>query len=327
MSLSFKKYFLLFILPIVFGCDRVTSNNFNDDGLPPAVPANLNIFYAQDGTIGLEWKRNSEVDLKGYNIYRSINDTANFIKIYFTSSDYFYNDSLYYDSTYYYYISAVDNENKESRRSNIVSEKPINYKAPDTPRNLEINARNWIDSISIFLKWDANFESDVAGYLVFRSESPDFNPDNNTFIGNTKVNSFTDKNNLELYKIYYFKIKAIDKGGLESNSSLQVSDLILGTPKILFPKDNSTVNYFTNFLITALPFPTRYKIVVQTNQYFGEIWSKEFESSVVNDTISISFDANYITANTIYYWRIATYSANSLEPNSITNLFSFIIKQ
>jgi hypothetical protein len=326
MYLNYKFYFCALLIPFLYGCDRVTSSNGTDDNLPPAIPVNLQVFFAQDGTIGIEWKSNNEYDIKGYNIYRSINDTLHFSNIYFTENNYFYDDTLSYDTTYYYCITAVDNEDMESNRSIIIFIQPINFNPPTTPDNLEINARNWQDSISIYLKWSPNPESDIAGYEIFRSESSDFIPDSSNMIGLSKNTFYADNKNLELYKNYFYKIRALDNGGLGSNYSQEISDLILEIPEIYYPEDKSVVHYFYNFKIKALSVRATYKIIVQTNEYFGEIWSKEIESTVAEDTLSIPFDINYINYDTPYYWRIITYS-NSTEPNSISKLHSFIIKQ
>jgi hypothetical protein len=325
MFLKFKKYYPLLLLPVIFGCDRVTSNN-SDSGLPPAVPVNLQVFFAQDGTIGFEWKSNVEINLTGYNIYRSINDTLKFIKIYFTNQNYFFDDSLSYDTTYYYYITAIDDQNRESDRSVIISAEPINYSPPSSPVNLSINARNWLDNISVFLKWNPNPESDIAGYQIFRSQNQNFTPDSSSLIGYAKTNSYSDKQNLELYQNYYYLIIAIDKGGMKSDPSNEVTDYILGIPEIYYPMDNSTVPYFENFKIKSLAVPASYQIVVQTNEYFGEIWNNEISSSVINDTIYIPFNIDYLDSDVPYYWRVITFS-NSTEPNSISPLYSFTVMQ
>ena len=326
MFSKFKIYYPLLLLPLIFGCDRVTSNNYNDSGLPPAVPVNLQVFFHQDGTIGFEWKSNVEINLVGYNIYRSINDTLKFINIYFTSQNYFFDDSLSYDTTYYYYITAIDDQNRESDRSIIISAKPINYSPPSSPLNLSINARNWMDDISIYLKWAPNPESDIAGYQIFRSENQNFTPDSSNIVGFTSTINYSDKKNLQLYKNYFYIIKAVDKGGLKSDPSQEVVDIILGIPEVYYPMDNSVVQYFDNFEVKSLAVPAIYQIVVQSNEYFDEIWNNEISSSVINDTIYVPFNIDYINTDVPYYWRIITYS-NSSDPNSISPLYSFTIKQ
>lgn len=328
MYFRFKKYFhILLIITLFAGCERPTSSDSGNDDLPPSAPNGVNIFYAQDGTVGIEWLLNNEYDVKSYKIYRSLNDSLHFKMLSASSSDYFIDDSLEYNTTYFYYVTAIDNSNNESEPSKIINAKPENVKAPRAPTYLEINARNWLDSISIYLKWKSNAEGDISHYDIYRSTIEDFTPDSTTLIGFSETNSYDDKNNLKFYERYYYKIIAVDKGNLKSTASEEIYDVIYAIPKVIYPLDNSVTQYFNYFRIEAVAMPAKYKIVLQTNEYFGEIWTKEFESNVVNDTVSILFDASYIELNTNYYWRIITYSENSLQPNSISRLYKFSLKE
>ena len=53
--------------------------------MPPAKPINLNGFNASKGTVNLSWNRNTEIDLKGYNVYKDgvwiSTDIKNFITV------------------------------------------------------------------------------------------------------------------------------------------------------------------------------------------------------------------------------------------------------
>jgi hypothetical protein len=328
MYFRFKKLcFFLIITALIAGCDRQSSSVNENDELPPSVPAGVNIFYSQDGTIGIEWILNNEYDIKSYQVYRSINDSLHFRLIASAYSDYFIDDSLEYDTTYFYFVTALDKHNNESGPSKLLSATPVNKKNPGKPAYPEINARNWLDSISIYLSWVANPESDISHYEIHRSEQKDFTPGNETLVGTSETNYYQDKSDLKFYFYYYYKIIAVDKGNLKSTASDENFDLIFEIPQLLYPTDKSLVNYFNYFLIKAVAVPAKYKIVLQTNEYFGEIWTKEFDSNIVNDTISILFDASYIELYKDYYWRIITYSGNSIQPNSISRLYRFTLKE
>lgn len=321
------KYFIMFGLILsIAGCDRKSQITEPDEELSPAVPSGLRIYSANDGLIGLEWLLNNEANLKGYNLYRSINDTTGFIFIGFTSEDYFIDDSLNYDSTYYYYIKAIDFDNQESSASITVAGTPLNKLTPFAPRDLQVNARNWDNRQEIFLWWARGRESDLKGYNIYRSLNSSFTADSSTFHDFTTTSNYTDKKGLEQYQIYYYKISALDNGGLESNTGNEVSDLILEAPVLIFPVDKSQVDYFEKFKVMTVDIPAVYKIILQSNQFFGEVWSSEFRSSVTNDTVDVNLSYRYLERNKTYYWRVVTYSENSAEPNSISNLFSFTIK-
>ncbi len=328
-----KKNFLrnagsifVLILFLFSGCDRLINTNQTDSGIPPAVPVGIKVAFATDGEVALVWQSNSEADLGGYNIYRST-DSTNFILIGSSSYNYYYDDSLQYNTTYYYKITAFDIWNNESLPTNIVSAKPINRYAPLAPIGLSVNARNYQGNLSVYLSWNPNLETDIAGYNIYRSTSQTFNADSVTLIGFSNDINFTDTLNLSLYTTYYYKIKAVDNGGLIGPESNQVSDEILGISQLVFPGNNSEVNYFSNFIIKAIGVPADYKIVVQDNMFYGEVWSNNFHSSVVNDTIAVNFNPTYINTNVPYYLRIITFSDGGNEPNSVSPLYKFIIKQ
>lgn len=324
-SLTLSLFFLS-LMAFLYGCKRDTSVTEPDTGLPPAVPSGLMVVAAHDGSVLIDWRPNQEANLQGYNLYRGVNDSLSFKKILFTTDSYFLDDSLSYDSTYYYKVSALDDNGKESERSYFVKARPVNINAPLTPSSLEINARNWLDSLSVFLKWQPNSEGDILNYEVYRSETSNFTPSKDNLVGTALGPSFLDKTGLKPYVNYYYRILAVDKGGLKSNPGSEVSDMILGVPEAIFPKNGSLVDYFDNFVIKAVSIPAHYKIILQSNEYFGEIWSRDFTSSKTNDTILVKLDAVQLNTNTDYYWRIVTFTDDNSEPNSVSALNKFTIR-
>lgn len=310
---------------IYIGCERPTDANQKDDGIPPAVPGGVQISYASDGEILIEWIPNSEVDLKGYNVYRKTSN-SDFEVLAFTTKSYWFDDSLSYDENYSYRISALDIWGGESQMSTEVSATPSNQFPPAKPRYLNINARNWEGKLSIFLSWEPNNESDVAGYKIYRSLNSSFTADSITLAGYTSDNQFNDTANISIYKDYYYKIRAADKGGLLSDESSTVNDQVYEMIDQIFPANDSLVNFFNYFIIKTVKVPANYKIIVQTNEYFGEFWSKDFFSSAVDATIQVEFNPPYLYPYTYYYWRVITFSNNSSEPNSISPLHKFKVK-
>jgi hypothetical protein len=313
------------VILLIYGCQRDTPSDITGNGLPPAVPTNVKIYSAYDGEIEIVWHANTEIDLKGYNIYRST-DSTNFDLIDFSDQNYYLDDSLNYTTRYYYRITSLDIENRESEPSSVVSAEPINIYRPFTPRFLTINARNWIGNISVYLSWDPGYETDIAGFKIYRSTVTGFDADSSTLVGFSNTPDYSDTSGLILLTPYYYRIKAVDKGNLESNPTYEVNDLILPIPNAVSPIGNVRTNILT-FKFIALPVPATYKVSLQTNPYFGEFWSKEISTNTVNDTISINFDGNYIDYNVDYYWRISTYTINDSDPNSISQLFNFMLLQ
>jgi fibronectin type 3 domain-containing protein len=107
------------------------SNNSNEvfatptDTTPPLAPTGLSA-TAGDRTVSLNWNDNSEADLDGYNVYRSMTSGSGYVQIngsLLSSSDYTDN-SVTNGTTYYYVVTAVDILSNESNGSNEVSETP-----------------------------------------------------------------------------------------------------------------------------------------------------------------------------------------------------------
>ncbi|RPI75259.1 MAG: hypothetical protein EHM47_03090 [Ignavibacteriales bacterium] len=297
----------------------------DDPGIPPAVPTGLRVYYASDGEITIDWRSNSEPGIKGYNIYRRTEFTEP-VMIAFADDNFFFDDSLEYDTTYFYKVRAINLWDIESGFSDEISATPVNRYNPLRPFGIEINARNWNGDISVYLNWVQNEETDIESYNVYRSTSAGFAADSTNFIGFTNRADFTDTLNLEFYLNYYYKVKAKDKGGLLSNETSDVNDLILEIPEVIFPADNVTVEFFNQFIITAIDVPTNYRIGLQTNKFFDEIWSTTVSSSIVNDTLKIDFNPPPLQVNKVYYWRVSTYSGNSSDPNSISRLYSLTFR-
>ena len=325
--LSKKNILILSSSVFLFcGCSRQLNLNQPDNRLPPAAPEGLEVYSASDGEIILDWHANNDNTVNGYNIYRS-SDSVNFNFINFTQNNYYYDDSLEYNIEYKYYITAVNIFNRESAQSDTVAGMPVNRYSPSTPYGLKINARNWDNMKSVYLQWQPNFESDVRRYNIYRSIEPGFTADTTSYIGFSSAVNYSDTLNLSIYTVYYYRIKAVDNGGLKSSESSQVNDQIFPVPQLIFPADGSSQNYFSQFLIQALQVPATYQVVVQTNQYFGEFYNNQIYSTVTNDTLAIDFSPVYLYGNITYYWRVITFSNSSGQANSISPLYSFTLVQ
>ncbi len=320
--------FISVVLLLIFteGCGRETTINQPDDGLPPAVPTNLSVYSASDGEVVLDWDKNSEIDLKGYNIYRKVNGDSSFTFLAFTNDNYYYDDSLNYNLSYSYEVTAIDMGGLESKPSKIVSAVPANKYRPQVPKNLIVNARNYDGKIYIYLSWQSNYESDIAHYNIYRSPSPGFTPDNSNLIGSAVNNNFSDTAGIHIYQNFYYKIKAVDNGGLVSDAGSEEYDMPFPTPEVITPAERGYTGYFSYFELKELKYAAKYQIVVQSNPYFGELWNKTIYTEQTNDTLAIKFDPKYIFSDTPYYWRVITYSNSNSEPNSISRLYKFIIK-
>ncbi|MBE0432102.1 fibronectin type III domain-containing protein [candidate division WOR-3 bacterium] len=86
------------------------------DSEPPAVPRGLRSITG-DGEVLLVWYENTEHDLAGYRIYRSLQPLGLYYEIAETNLDYFLDYGLINGQTYYYAVTAFDHAGNESEFS------------------------------------------------------------------------------------------------------------------------------------------------------------------------------------------------------------------
>ncbi len=83
------------------------------DNEPPAVPRGLHSITG-DEEVMLIWYENTEPDLAGYRVYRSLTPSGYYYEIGQTNLDYFLDFGLLNGQTYYYAIVAFDYDGNES---------------------------------------------------------------------------------------------------------------------------------------------------------------------------------------------------------------------
>ena len=201
------------------------------DMFPPDAPKNLQS-ETGPGFINLTWDNNTESDLKGYFIQRSLNDEDN-------SDNHFINinseptiENLFSEklsknvrNKFVYRIIAVDTSFNRSKPS-------INSLAqmPDVtpPNHPVIKSINFKDKMMV-IYWIPNIESDLEGYNLFRklkNDSSDFKKVNNLIIPKD-ITSYRDRLTTP-GKQYLYLVKAIDVNG---NISLPSKEFFGYNPK------------------------------------------------------------------------------------------------
>lgn len=93
------------------------------DTTAPNAPNNFTGSATVIGSISLDWYNNTESDLAGYNIYRSINSGSGFSKLNSSLVTYsnYADSSVAANTTYYYRVTAQDNSGNESSNSTQIS--------------------------------------------------------------------------------------------------------------------------------------------------------------------------------------------------------------
>ncbi len=198
------------------------------DKTPPIAPIGLKAIAISGTNITLNWDSNPEQDLAGYNIY--INDTNNnptgtfhIIHTSYGSHTSYTVTNLSEKTTYYFKLKAFDEVPNISPFSKVAFATTLDETPPSKSTGLRVSNPN-VNNLTI--SWSANLESDILGYKLYRSLSPNeqFNSINTLPITETH---YLDTN-LDDNTTYYYKLKAIDTVDLES----LFSEIAFGTTKI-----------------------------------------------------------------------------------------------
>jgi hypothetical protein len=123
----------------------------------------------------------------------------------------------------------------------------VEFTAPAAPANLSATA----GSTSVLLSWDANTETDFAGYHIYRSETP--GGPYNTIARNIKTTQFTDHTVLT-GKPYYYVLKAVDYALNVSQKSEEITATASGNPDLVMhlPFDGNTKDTTRHFNHSAV---------------------------------------------------------------------------
>jgi fibronectin type 3 domain-containing protein len=118
---------------------------------------------------------------------------------------------------------------------------PVEFVAPSLPSNLVATAQE----TSVKLSWTASPETDVVGYIIFRSETA--GGEYNTIARNVTTTSFVDNTTLTGQK-YFYKIKAVDQSLNRSVYSNEVSATASGDNDLVaqFQFDGNTLDSSVN---------------------------------------------------------------------------------
>lgn len=170
---------------------------------------------------------------------------------------------------------------------------PIEFDAPRSPVGLTAIA----NAESVKLEWNANTETDVAGYNIYRSESID--GAYNTISRNVNTTTFVD-NSVIAGAMYFYKIKAIDISLNSSDYSLSASATATGANTLVarLQFEDNTMDSSINLNHSAAYGDITY---VQ-----GEVGSKAAVLDGLTNFIQLPATiANHqeITISTWVYWK------------------------
>ncbi len=198
-----------------------------EDMIAPEVPQGVTA-YSDTGKIILSWNRNQEKDLKGYLIYRTINEDQSEKYTLLNSTP--VTDTFFVDilpkrarNNFAYKIVASDTSFNNSDYS-----APAILRQPDvTPPETPVIKSAQIAENGIKINWIENREKDLKDYQVFRKEKSE---EDYSFIASIpkEKSEFLDTN-LNSQKLYCYYLVATDSVNNVSNpsNSFEISSPVL----------------------------------------------------------------------------------------------------
>ena len=190
----------------------VAASGLRKDGVAPAAVTALTGVRSEAG-ITLDWADNAETDLAGYVVTRATSSGGTYTKLTSTPlrESTFLDGSAVAGTAYYYKVSAVD---ASGNASSTVS---VSVLPPDvTPPKPVVSMTVSSDTSRVKLDWASNTEADLAGYLVYRSDSADGTYTKLTATPRTSSDYSDTAAPAGLTSFY--KVTAVDKSGNESTA-------------------------------------------------------------------------------------------------------------
>jgi fibronectin type 3 domain-containing protein len=204
------------IYPVALSGDQI--GILMNESIPdqsPLTPANLMTDTVSISEIDLTWDASAEAT--NYNIKRSTNSGGPYTIIAGTGGTSFSDTGLDEGTTYYYVVSAVNAAGESS--DSVESEGMTLAIPPSAPTGLAAAAGDQ----TVALSWDANSESDIAGYNVYRSttQGSGYALLNVSLLPNLEYTDHTANN----FTRYFYVVTAVDTDTLESGYSNEVEAL------------------------------------------------------------------------------------------------------
>jgi uncharacterized protein len=190
------------------------------DVIPPAPPKNVRV-STDTGKVVLNWNANTEPDLRGYYVYRSLHDGDHSDNEYVVMNTSPITSTTYTEilpknvrNKFVYAVVAEDQSYNRSKRSDAAVVQLPDVTPPARPLVKTIT----VQDNTLVVEWLPNIEADLAGYDIYRSaDSVTFKKLNvNAYPRNAY--RYTDRQ-IETNQRYYYYIQAIDSAGNRSLAS------------------------------------------------------------------------------------------------------------
>ena len=212
----------------VFSANSAVASAIALDNTAPVAPGGLLVDDNpgdQGGAIRVRWNASASTDVIGYRVYRSTTSAGTYALVGETSSTQLIDSGLANGTTFFYKVSAIDTAN-ESVKTAAASAVARDDSAPAVPEGLSAVDRPADTGGAITVSWSAVADPDLAGYRLYRSQSPS-GPW--TQIAQQSTRTFTNTG-LTVNGTYYYTVSSYDTSGNESARSAPASASALDNP-------------------------------------------------------------------------------------------------
>ena len=294
-----------------------------EDKTPPNI---IGLISSRSDTLGiyLTWTMSADLDAKGYDVFRSLGLSEEYIKISKelipAEKPFFVDTTVYPNKQFFYAVTVVDTAGNVSPKSNPHAATYKDVIPPAPPTNVTFKDENGL----VRLNWQKSKAKDLIGYVIHRGERKDITP-RLTHIPikeTTYVDSGYKDRGFVNGGLIYYKIAAMD-------SSRNLSKMVELTA-VLPDKDNPKPP--TNF--TLKNYEGRYVEVycsmspsLDADKY--EIFRKEEnkpdeKSLAIFDKAPVYYrDTSVVKGVAYYYYSVAIDTAGNRSLPSKTDTIRF----
>ena len=286
-------------------------------------PQNLRVEKIGDGEVWLTWEGTAGLDVDFYVVYRATSAEP-VVAADSTFQTTFRDQGLNYETEYTYYVTAVTRSGLESERSNSVSGQPFNSLSPIAPDGFRAVAHNItiLGQLEILLDWNESPETDIEGYLVYRSTNPDFITDPSTQLSVVSVPRFVDTD-IEVGVLYHYRVTALDRGSKESQPSSVAADVALPEPVLMNPVAGELTSSTPTFQWNVVPDALQYRVIVTTSPTSGEIAQTE---PTAGTSAGYPGQQTQLESGNIYYWKVVASTKEDGAENSVSAVERFKVR-
>ena len=285
------------------------------DVIPPAPPSEIKI-QADTGKLTITWRKNSEPDLAGYLIYRTIeeDDPVKYVLLNATpQKDTFFVQKFPENvkNEIYFKLVAIDTSFNRSDYSSSLSAQLPDVTGPTKPQIKTVK----VNKHELVVEWFANVDNDLFGYKLLRSKTPDSTSFTQVNVGTIRKTStrYSDRN-VEFRTKYYYVLQALDStGNLSEFSNPQKGEIKY------VPYEATAGSLRIRHLKRKRQNVLTWQFKVENNLMGYVLYRGETTKNLrpITGLIKEEFYTDQVAGNKIYYYQVRSFTNTGIIGRSI----------